>query len=53
VVKFEADIDMNRHDIKNVDNLAMNNLIDMNNRQIKDLVDGNENGSCSQCQTAK
>ena len=35
---------MNKHDIKNVDNLSMNKLIDMNHGQIKDLGDGNENG---------
>ena len=35
---------MNKHDIKNVDNLSMNKLIDMNKGQIKDLGDGNENG---------
>ena len=43
-IKFEAPIDMNKHDIKNVDNLSMNKLIDMNKGQIKDLGDGNENG---------
>ena len=43
-VLFEAAINMNKHDIKNVDNLSMNELIDMNNGQIKDLGDGNENG---------
>ena len=43
-VLFEAAIDMNKHDIKNIDNLSMNKLIDMNNGQIKDLGDGNENG---------
>ena len=43
-VLFEAAIDMNKHDIKNVDNLSMNKLIGMNNGQIKDLGDGNENG---------
>ena len=43
-VLFEAAIDMNKHDIKNVDNLSMNKLIDMNKGQIKDLGDGNENG---------
>jgi len=37
VVKFEADIDMNKHDIINVDNLYMNELIDTNKGQIKDL----------------
>ena len=41
---FEATIDMKKHDIKNVDNLSMNKLIDMNNGQIKDLRDGVENG---------
>ena len=43
-IKFEASIDMNKHDIKNVDNLSMNKLIDMNKGQIEDLGDGNENG---------
>ena len=43
-VKFEAAIDMNDHDIINVDNLSMNNFIDMNNNQVKNLQDGNENG---------
>ena len=44
VIKVESTIDMNKHDIKNVDNLSMNKLINMNNGQIKDLGDGNENG---------
>ena len=44
VIKVESTIDVNKHDIKNVDNLSMNKLIDMNNGQIKDLGDGNENG---------
>ena len=43
-VKFEAAIDMNDHGIINVDNLAMNNFINMNNNQVKDLQDGNEDG---------
>ena len=43
-IKVESTIDMNKHDIKNVDNLSMNKLIDMNKGQIKDLGDGNENG---------
>ena len=43
-VLSEAAIDMKKHDIKNVDNLSMNKLIDMNKGQIKDLGDGNENG---------
>ena len=44
VIKVESTIDMNKHDIKNVDNLSMNKLIYMNNGQIKNLGDGNENG---------
>ena len=43
-IKLESTFDMNKHDIKNVDNLSMNKLIDMNMGQIKDLGDGNENG---------
>ena len=42
-VKFEAAIDMNAHDIINVDNLSLNNFINMNN-QVKNLQDGNEDG---------
>ena len=44
VIKVESTIDMNKHDIKNVDNLLMNKLIHMNNGQIKNLGDGDENG---------
>ena len=43
-VKFEAAIDMNDHDVINVDNLPMNNFINMNDNQVKNLQDGNENG---------
>ena len=44
-VKFEAAIDMNDHDIINVDNLSMNNFINMNDNQVKKkLQDGNEDG---------
>ena len=43
-ITYEVPIDMNKHDIKNVDNLSMNKLIDMNMGQIKYLGDGNENG---------
>ena len=43
-VKFEAAIDMNDHDAINVDNLSMNNFINMNDNQVKNLQDGNENG---------
>jgi len=41
-VKFEADINMNKHDIINVHNLRINNLLNMNNKEIKGLRDGNE-----------
>jgi len=34
---------MNKLDITNVDNLSINKLLNMNNGQIKGLVDGNEN----------
>ena len=48
-VKFEANIDMNKKNIINVENLSMNILsmnkfIDMNKGEIKNLGDGNENG---------
>ena len=43
-VKFETAIDMNDHDVINVDNLSMNNFINMNDNQIKNLQDGNEDG---------
>ena len=46
-IKFEAAIDMNNNDIKNLhslsmDNLSINRSINMNNRQIKGLADGIE-----------
>jgi len=43
VLRFEAGINMNKYDIINVHNLSINNLLNMNNREIKDLGDGNEN----------
>ena len=43
-VKFEAAIDVNDHDIINVDNLSMNNFINMNDNQVKNLQYGNEYG---------
>ena len=43
-VKFEAAIDMNDHDVINVDNLSMNNFVNINDNQIKNLQDGNEDG---------
>ena len=42
-VKFEANIDMNKKNILNVDNLLMNNFINMNKKQIKGFGDDNEN----------
>ena len=42
-IHFEAPIDMVDKDIENVNNLSINNELTMNNRQIKNLGDGNEN----------
>ena len=42
-IHFEAPIDMVDKDIENVNNLWINNELNMNNRQIKKLGDGNEN----------
>ena len=42
-IYFEAHIDMVNKDIENVNNLSINNELNMNNRQIKNLGDGNEN----------
>ena len=42
-IHFEASIDMVDKDIENVNNLSINNELNMNNRQIKNLGDGNEN----------
>ena len=39
---FEASIDMVNKDIENVNDLSINNELNMNNRQIKNLGDGNE-----------
>ena len=41
-IHFEAPIDMVNKDIENVNNLSINNELNMNNRQIKNLGDGNE-----------
>ena len=35
---------MTKHDIFNVHNLSINNLLNMNNKEIKGLRDGTENG---------
>ena len=42
-IHFEAPIDMVNKDIENVNNLSINHELNMNNRQIKNLGDGNEN----------
>ena len=44
-VHFEVPIDMNENDITNVNNLQLTNTLNMNNRQIKYLQDGNENNN--------
>ena len=41
-IYFEASIDMVNKDIENVNDLSINNELNMNNRQIKNLGDGNE-----------
>ena len=41
-IHFEASIDMVDKDIENVNNLSINNELNMNNRQIKNLGDGTE-----------
>ena len=42
-IHFEAPIDMVNKDIENVNDSSINNELNMNNRQIKNLGDGNEN----------
>ena len=42
-IQFEASIDMVNKDIENVNDLSINNKLNMNNRQIKYVGDGNEN----------
>ena len=42
-IHFEASIDMVNNDIENVNNLSINYELNMNNREIKNLGDGNEN----------
>ena len=42
-IYFEAPIDMVNKDIENVNDLSINNELNMNNRQIKKLGNGNEN----------
>ena len=42
-IHFEAPIDMVNKDIENVNDLSINNGLNMNNKPIKNLGDGNEN----------
>ena len=42
-IHFEAPIDMVNMDIENVNDLSINNELNMNNRLIKNVGDGNEN----------
>ena len=42
-INFEAPIDMVNKDIQNVNDLSINNELNMNNRPIKNVGDGNEN----------
>ena len=42
-VHFETPIDMNKNDITSANKLQLTNTLNMNNRQIKYLQDGNEN----------
>ena len=43
-LKLKANIDMNEHDIINVDNLSFKSTLDMGGKEIKNVGDGTENG---------
>ena len=43
-LKLKANIDMNEHDIINVDNLSFKSSLDMGGKEIKNVGDGIENG---------
>ena len=43
-LKLKANIDMNEHDIINVDKLSFKSTLDLGGKEIKNLGDGNENG---------
>ena len=43
-LKLKAKIDINEHNIINIDNLSFKDSFDMKKKQIKNLGDGNENG---------
>ena len=46
-LKLKADIDMNEHDIINVDNLSFKSTLDMGGKEIKNVGDGIENGDAA------
>ena len=46
-LKLKANIDMNEHDIINVDKLSFKDYLDMGGKEIKNLGDGIENGDAA------
>ena len=46
-LKLKANIDMNEHDIINVDKLSFKDYLDMGGKETKNLGDGNENGDAA------
>ena len=46
-LKLKANIDMNKHDIINVDNLSFKSTLDMGGKEIKNVGDGIENGDAA------
>ena len=46
-LKLKANIDMNEHDIINVDNLSLKSTLDMGGKEIKNVGDGIENGDAA------
>ena len=46
-LKLETNIDMNEHDIINVDKLSLKSTLDMGGNEIKNLGDGIENGDAA------
>ena len=46
-LKLKANIDMNEHDIINIDNLSFKSTLDMGGKEIKNVGDGIENGDAA------
>ena len=46
-LKLKANIDLNEHDIINVDNLSFKSTLDMGGKEIKNVGDGIENGDAA------